>query len=184
MKPPLPGEEEGEAVECETPNETPHPQVRRPRRSKSLQQVLNVNKNSKSPGSNCVPLETGKAGLKCSSKVGLCSGKNKRRHKTPRQDSAVRKSAANTAADPPLEGNLLPGVSCSSTGIVAAQPHGQSPAPKASVESSLAALRLEGLMDVLEIQHSPSAGDLLSWDTNVSGNPGGQPKKAAKVIEF
>lgn len=52
------------------------------------------------------------------------------------------------------------------------------------LESSLAVLRLEGLMDVLEIKHSPSAGDLLLWDSNVSGNAGGQSKKVVKVSEF
>lgn len=39
-------------------------------------------------------------------------------------------------------------------------------------------------MDVLEIKHSPSAGDLLLWDSNVSGNAGGQSKKVVKVSEF
>ncbi|KAL5965631.1 Cytosolic carboxypeptidase 1 [Taenia solium] len=130
-------------------------------------------------GSNRVPLELGKPDLKCSTKVTLCPNKNKKRRKTPRQDSIVRKSITNRTVDSPLAGNLLPGVSCSPTGVVAPL-HEQSSASKVPLESSLSALRLEGLMDVLEIKHSPLAGDLLLWDSNVSGNAGGQSKKVAK----
>ncbi|EUB56457.1 Cytosolic carboxypeptidase [Echinococcus granulosus] len=177
LKPPLPGEE-GEVVECEAPNETPHHQVR-PRRSKSCQQVPNINRNSKSSGSNRVAPEFGKPGPKFSTKVTLCSKKNKKRHKTLLRDSVERKSVNNPITVSPLAGDLLPGVSCSSTGMVAPA-HEQSSPSKAQLESTLAALRLEGLVDVLEIGHSSSAGDLLFWDTNVSGNAGGQTKKVVK----
>ncbi|VDK23134.1 unnamed protein product [Taenia asiatica] len=130
-------------------------------------------------GSNRVPLELGKPDLKCSTKVTLCPNKNKKRRKTSHQDSIVRKSITNPTVDSPLAGNLLPGVSCSPTDVVAPL-HEQSSASKVPLESSLSVLRLEGLMDVLEIKHSPSGGDLLLWDSNVSGNAGGQSKKVAK----
>lgn len=130
-------------------------------------------------GSNRVAPEFGKPGPKFSTKVTLCSKKNKKRHKTLLRDSVERKSVNNPITVSPLAGDLLPGVSCSSTGMVAPA-HEQSSPSKAQLESTLAALRLEGLVDVLEIGHSSSAGDLLFWDTNVSGNAGGQTKKVVK----
>ncbi|KAL5104064.1 Cytosolic carboxypeptidase 1 [Taenia crassiceps] len=136
-------------------------------------------KNPKSSGSNRVSLELAKPDLKCSTKVTLSKNKNKKRSKTPHQDSVIRKAVTNSTADSSLTGYLLPGVSCSPTGAVAPL-NEQSSASKAPLESSLAMSRLEGLMDVLEIKHSPSAGDLLLWDSNVSGNAGCQSKKVVK----